>query len=191
MLKSYALSKFDLVIVLAISPLIFIPALLVMIAVKLTSKGPALYWSDRVGKDNQIFQMPKFRSMKLDTPEVASHLLSNPKSAFTPIGHFIRKTSLDELPQILCVLKGDMSLVGPRPALFNQDDLIELRTALGVDRLIPGVTGWAQVNGRDELELAEKVKFDKDYLDRKSFVFDIRILWLTFLKVIKSESVSH
>lgn len=181
----------DLVIVLAISPLIFIPALLVMIAVKLTSKGPALYWSDRVGKDNQIFQMPKFRSMKLDTPEVASHLLSNPKSAFTPIGHFIRKTSLDELPQILCVLKGDMSLVGPRPALFNQDDLIELRTALGVDRLIPGVTGWAQVNGRDELELAEKVKFDKDYLDRKSFVFDIRILWLTFLKVIKSESVSH
>jgi O-antigen biosynthesis protein WbqP len=181
----------DLVIVLAISPLIFIPALLVMIAVKLTSKGPALYWSDRVGKDNQIFQMPKFRSMKLDTPEVASHLLSDPKSALTPIGHFIRKTSLDELPQILCVLKGDMSLVGPRPALFNQDDLIESRTALGVDRLIPGVTGWAQVNGRDELELAEKVKFDKDYLDRKSFVFDIRILWLTFLKVIKSESVSH
>jgi O-antigen biosynthesis protein WbqP len=181
----------DLVIVLAISPLIFIPALLVMIAVKLTSKGPALYWSDRVGKDNQIFQMPKFRSMKLDTPEVASHLLSDPKSALTPIGHFIRKTSLDELPQILCVLKGDMSLVGPRPALFNQDDLIESRTALGVDRLIPGVTGWAQVNGRDELELAEKVKFDKDYLDRKAFVFDIRILWLTFLKVIKSESVSH
>lgn len=181
----------DLVIVLAIFPLIFIPALFVMIAVKLTSKGPALYWSDRVGKDNQIFQMPKFRSMKLDTPEVASHLLSDPKSALTPIGHFIRKTSLDELPQILCVLKGDMSLVGPRPALFNQDDLIESRTALGVDRLIPGVTGWAQVNGRDELELAEKVKFDKDYLDRKSFVFDIRILWLTFLKVIKSESVSH
>lgn len=181
----------DLVIVLAISPLIFFPALLVMIAVKLTSKGPALYWSDRVGKDNQIFQMPKFRSMKLDTPEVASHLLSDPKSALTPIGHFIRKTSLDELPQILCVLKGDMSLVGPRPALFNQDDLIESRTALGVDKLIPGVTGWAQVNGRDELELVEKVKFDKDYLDRKSFVFDIRILWLTFLKVIKSESVSH
>ena len=181
----------DLVIVLAIFPLIFIPALLVMIAVKLTSKGPALYWSDRVGKDNQIFQMPKFRSMKLDTPEVASHLLSDPKSALTPIGHFIRKTSLDELPQILCVLKGDMSLVGPRPALFNQDDLIESRTALGVDTLIPGVTGWAQVNGRDELELAEKVRFDKDYLDRKSFVFDIRILWLTFLKVIKSESVSH
>lgn len=181
----------DLVIVLAIFPLIFIPALLVMIAVKLTSKGPALYWSDRVGKDNQIFQMPKFRSMKLETPEVASHLLSDPKSALTPIGYFIRKTSLDELPQILCVLKGDMSLVGPRPALFNQDDLIESRTALGVDTLIPGVTGWAQVNGRDELEIAEKVRFDKDYLDRKSFVFDIRILWLTFLKVIKSESVSH
>jgi len=181
----------DLFVVLVILPLIFIPVFFVMIAVKLTSKGPVLYWSDRVGKGNEIFKMPKFRSMKIDTPEVASHLLDDPKSALTPIGNFIRKTSLDELPQVLCVLKGDMSLVGPRPALFNQKDLIESRAAVGIDNLTPGVTGWAQVNGRDELLIDEKVRFDKDYLERQSFTFDLWILWLTFLKVIKSESVSH
>ncbi len=181
----------DLIVVLTILPFVFIPALFTLLAVKLSSEGPALYWSDRVGKGNVIFKMPKFRSMRVDTPEVASHLLINPKSALTPIGSFIRKTSLDELPQIWCVLIGDMSLVGPRPALYNQNDLINLRTASGIEKLYPGVTGWAQVNGRDELSIELKVKYDKDYLDRKSFYFDIWILWLTFLKVIRNESVSH
>lgn len=190
-MRGFVKRFFDLSISLVILIFLFVPMLIVAFFVKSTSKGPVLYWSERVGKDNKIFKMPKFRSMKIDTPEVASHLLNNPKDALTPIGDFIRRTSLDELPQILCVLKGEMSLVGPRPALFNQDDLINSRTSLGVHKLIPGVTGWAQVNGRDELLIDEKVKFDKEYLENKTFLLDIWILWLTFIKVIKKDSVSH
>jgi len=165
--------------------------LCVAILVKLTSKGSVLYWSDRVGKDNAIFSMPKFRSMKVDTPAVATHLLEDPKSVLTPIGDFLRKSSLDELPQLWCVLKGDMSFVGPRPALYNQDDLIALRTEKGVHVLPVGVTGWAQVNGRDELPIPQKVDLDVEYLERKSFFFDMYILWLTFIKVIRRDGVSH
>lgn len=150
-----------------------------------------MYWSDRVGQGNRIFKMPKFRSMRLDTPAVATHLLSNPDAYLTPIGSFLRKTSLDELPQLWSILKGDMSFVGPRPALFNQDDLISLRTQYGVHELVPGLTGWAQVNGRDELPIPEKVKMDVEYLQRQSSLFDLKILWLTFLKVIRSEGVAH
>jgi len=171
--------------------LLFIPALLIAIMVRLTSKGPALYWSDRVGKNGKIFKMPKFRSMLIDTPIVATHLMSNPESYLSPIGGFLRRSSLDELPQLFSVLKGDMSFVGPRPALFNQDDLIALRTKKGVDRLLPGITGWAQVNGRDELLIPDKVELDAEYLDRQSFWFDIKILWMTFLKVVKRDGVSH
>ena len=161
------------------------------VLVKLTSKGPALYWSDRVGKDNHIFKMPKFRSMKVDTPAVATHLLNDPKRVLTPIGDFLRKSSLDELPQLWSILKGDMSFVGPRPALFNQDDLIALRTVKGVHRLVPGLTGWAQINGRDELPIPQKVALDVDYLQRQSLWLDIKIIWLTFVKVVKKEGVSH
>lgn len=182
---------FDLGAALSLFFLLLLPMLIVALFVKSTSHGPVLYWSDRVGKGNKIFKMPKFRSMKVDTPEVASHLLNDPESVLTPIGGFIRKTSLDELPQIFCVLKGDMSLVGPRPALFNQNDLMNSRTSLGIHKLLPGVTGWAQVNGRDELTIEEKVKLDKEYLDKKTLFLDIWILWLTFIKVIKKDSVSH
>ncbi len=154
-------------------------------------QGPALYWSDRVGKNNVIFKMPKFRSLKTDTPAVATHLLPDPKSALTPIGGFLRKSSLDELPQLWCILKGDMSFVGPRPALFNQDDLIALRTGNGIEKLMPGLTGWAQVNGRDELPIPQKVALDVEYAHKQSFWFDMRILWLTFLKVINRDGVSH
>jgi O-antigen biosynthesis protein WbqP len=150
-----------------------------------------LYWSDRVGINNTIFKMPKFRSMKIDTPAVATHFLQDPKSVLTPIGDFLRKSSLDELPQLWCILKGDMSFVGPRPALFNQDDLIELRTQQGVDKLLPGLTGWAQVNGRDELPIPDKVALDVEYISKQSFWFDIYIIWLTFLKVVKRDGVSH
>lgn len=159
--------------------------------VRLTSKGPALYWSKRVGKNNSFFMMPKFRSMVVNTPVVATHLLTNPHCHLTPIGGFIRKTSLDEIPQLWSILKGDMSFVGPRPALFNQTDLIKLRTQLGVHTLIPGLTGWAQVNGRDELDIATKVDFDRQYLERQSLVFDCKILWLTFSKVVRTDGVSH
>ena len=183
--------SFDLLLALVASVILVIPILLVATAVRLSSKGPALYWSDRVGIDNAIFKMPKFRSMKIDTPAVATHLLDDPKSVLTPIGDFIRKSSLDELPQLWCILKGDMSFVGPRPALFNQDDLIALRTEKGVHRVIPGLTGWAQVNGRDELPIPQKVALDVEYLGRQSFFFDIKILWLTFMKVIKRDDVSH
>ena len=183
--------SFDLLLALVASLILVIPILLVAVAVRLSSKGPALYWSDRVGIDNTIFKMPKFRSMKVDTPAVATHLLDDPKSVLTPIGDFIRKSSLDELPQLWCILKGDMSFVGPRPALFNQDDLISLRTAKGVHRVIPGLTGWAQVNGRDELPIPQKVALDVEYLERQSFFFDIKILWLTFMKVVKRDGVSH
>ena len=172
---------------LLLSPLI----LLVAIAVSLSSKGPSLYFSDRVGKNNKIFKMPKFRSMLTDTPAVATHLLDNPGAYLSPIGGFLRRSSLDELPQLFSVFKGDMSFVGPRPALFNQDDLIALRTEKGVDKLLPGITGWAQVNGRDELSIPDKVALDTEYLNRQSFWFDIKILWMTFLKVAKRDGVSH
>jgi len=182
---------FDIVLCLFIFSVAWIPMLCIAMLVKLTSKGSVLYWSNRVGKDNKIFRMPKFRSMKVDTPAVATHLLENPKSMLTPIGDFLRKSSLDELPQLWCVLKGDMSFVGPRPALFNQDDLIALRTEKGVHVLPVGVTGWAQVNGRDELPIPDKVALDVEYLERKSFFFDIYILWLTLIKVIRRDGVSH
>jgi len=168
-----------------------IPISIVALAVRVTSSGPTIYWSDRVGRYNVIFKMPKFRSMRVDTPAVATHLLTNPKAHLTPIGSFLRKSSLDELPQLWCILVGDMSFVGPRPALFNQYDLIELRTQKNVHKLVPGLTGWAQVNGRDELPIWKKVALDAEYLQRQGFWFDIKILWLTFLKVFLRDGVSH
>jgi O-antigen biosynthesis protein WbqP len=182
---------FDLLLGLFASLLLVLPVSLVAIAVRLTSTGPALYWSDRVGRNNKIFKMPKFRSMRVGTPAVATHLLGNPQAHLTPIGSFLRKSSLDELPQLWSILVGDMSFVGPRPALFNQHDLIALRTEQGVQKLVPGLTGWAQVNGRDELPIPEKVKLDVAYLQRQSLWFDIRILWLTFIKVLRRDGVSH
>ena len=168
------------------------PVLLgVALLVRLTSPGPALYWSERVGRGNRLFKMPKFRSMRIDTPAVATHLLDNPASWLTPIGSFLRKSSLDELPQLWSILVGDMSLVGPRPALFNQEDLIAQRSALGVDDLVPGLTGWAQVNGRDELPIPQKVALDAEYLQRQSFWFDLRIVWLTVVKVLRRDGVAH
>lgn len=161
------------------------------ILIKWTSKGTVLYWSDRVGKENQMFKMPKFRSMKSDTPAVATHLLHNPSSVLTPIGNFLRKSSIDELPQLWSILRGHMSFVGPRPALFNQDDLIALRTEKGVDKVLPGLTGWAQVNGRDELPVSVKVVLDEVYIHRQSFLFDLYILWLTVVKVVGRDGVSH
>ena len=182
---------FDLLLGVAILMLLVVLILLIAIAIRITSKGPALYWSDRVGSNNKIFKMPKFRSMLIGTPAVATHLLDNPDAYLSPIGDFLRRSSLDELPQLFSVLKGDMSFVGPRPALFNQDDLIAMRTEKGVDKLLPGITGWAQVNGRDELSIPDKVALDVEYLCRKSFWFDMKILWMTFLKVIKRDGVSH
>ncbi len=182
---------FDLVLALIAVAILLAPFVLVWLAVRLTSRGPALYWSDRVGRDNVIFKMPKFRSMRVGTPAVATHLLSDPKVYLTPIGSFLRKSSLDELPQLWSILKGDMSFVGPRPALFNQDDLIALRTEAGVDQLLPGLTGWAQVNGRDELPIPQKVALDVAYMQRRSLWFDLRILWLTALKVVSRDGVSH
>jgi O-antigen biosynthesis protein WbqP len=182
---------FDLVLGFVAALVLLVPVLLVAVAVRLTSKGPALYWSDRVGRNNLIFKMPKFRSMQVGTPAVATHLLGNPAAHLTPIGSFLRKSSLDELPQLWSILKGDMSFVGPRPALFNQQDLIELRTAQGVHELVPGLTGWAQVNGRDELPIPNKVQLDVAYLQRQSLWFDVRILWLTFVKVLRRDGVSH
>ncbi len=182
---------FDLLLGVAILVLLLAPMLLIAIAVYLSSKGPVLYWSDRVGKNNKIFKMPKFRSMLIDTPDVATHLLDNPAVYLSRIGGFLRRSSLDELPQLFSVLKGDMSFVGPRPALFNQEDLIALRSEKGVDKLLPGITGWAQVNGRDELSIPDKVALDVEYLNRQSFWLDMKILWMTFLKVIKRDGVSH
>ena len=170
---------------------LLLPIIVVVVLVKLTSQGPALYWSDRVGKNNMIFRMPKFRSMKVDTPAVATHLLADPESVLTPIGHFLRKSSLDELPQLWSIIIGDMSFVGPRPALFNQDDLIALRTEKGVHTLVPGLTGWAQVNGRDELPIIQKVALDAEYLNQHSLSMDIKIIGLTFVKVLKKDGVSH
>lgn len=182
---------FDLLLAIISVVILALPAALVALLVRLTSPGPALYWSERVGRHNRIFKMPKFRSMRIGTPAIATHLLLDPKSYLTPIGSFLRKSSLDELPQLWSILIGDMSFVGPRPALFNQEDLIALRTKSGVDELLPGLTGWAQVNGRDDLSIHEKVKLDLEYLRSQSFLVDIRILWLTLVKVIKCDQVSH
>ncbi|MEO8409197.1 MAG: sugar transferase [Propionivibrio sp.] len=183
--------SFDLLLAIPAAIVVAFPVLLIALLVWLTSSGPALYWSDRVGRYNNIFKMPKFRSMRVDTPAVATHLLSDPKAYLTPIGGFLRKSSLDELPQLWSILVGDMSFVGPRPALFNQNDLIALRTEQGVHELVPGLTGWAQINGRDELSIPEKVKLDVEYLRRQSLWFDLRILWLTFLNVLTRAGVSH
>lgn len=182
---------FDLFFVVILLVLLMIPMLLVAIAIRLTSKGPALYWSNRIAKNNRIFKMPKFRSMLIDTPPVATHLLENPDIHLSSIGGFLRRTSIDEIPQLFSVLKGDMSFVGPRPALFNQDDLIALRSQQHVDKLIPGITGWAQVSGRDELSIPDKVALDVEYLNRQSFWFDMKILWMTLLKVLNRDGVSH
>lgn len=182
---------FDLFLGLSAAAVLFFPIVIIALAVRLTSKGPALYWSERVGRDNAIFCMPKFRSMRMGTPAVATHLLQDPNAYLTPIGSFLRRSSLDELPQLWSILNGDMSFVGPRPALFNQDDLIALRTSNGVQHLLPGLTGWAQVNGRDELPIPDKVKLDAEYLQRQSLWFDIRILWLTFVKVVRRDGVAH
>jgi O-antigen biosynthesis protein WbqP len=178
---------------LSISAIMILAFLLIIVAalVGLTSAGPIIFWSKRVGRNNQVFQMPKFRSMRIDTPAVATHLLQNPDQWLTPIGSFLRRSSLDELPQLWCILKGDMSFVGPRPALFNQDDLITLRTDLGVYKLLPGLTGWAQINGRDELPIQQKVALDLEYMQRQSFFFDLKILWITALKVLTKNGVSH
>jgi len=182
---------FDLLLALTAAVVLALPVLLVVMAVRLTSPGPALYWSDRVGRHNKLFKMPKFRSMRMGTPAVATHLLADPKAYLTPIGSFLRKSSLDELPQLWSILVGDMSFVGPRPALFNQHDLIEMRTRLGVHQLMPGLTGWAQINGRDELPIPNKVKLDVEYLQRQTLWLDIRILWLTFVKVIRRDGITH
>jgi O-antigen biosynthesis protein WbqP len=182
---------FDLVLATILTILFAVPLIVVALAVRLTSSGPALYWSDRVGRDNHIFKMPKFRSMRADTPAVATHLLGDPQSFLTPIGSFLRRSSLDELPQVWSVFMGDMSFVGPRPALYNQDDLIALRTKRQVHSLVPGLTGWAQVNGRDELPIPVKVDLDVEYMQKQSFLFDIFILYLTVIKVFGQDGVSH
>lgn len=182
---------FDFVLTLFVMLFFLLPFLLIALAVRLTSTGPVFYWSERVGRHNAIFKMPKFRSMRVDTPAVATHLLSNPEQFLTPIGSFLRKSSLDELPQLLSIIKGDMSFVGPRPALFNQDDLIQLRTQYGVDKLLPGLTGWAQINGRDELPIPEKVKLDVAYMQQQSFWFDVKIIVLTFVKVLSRDGIQH
>jgi O-antigen biosynthesis protein WbqP len=182
---------FDLVLDAIITIVFAVPLIVVALTVRLTSSGPALFWSDRVGRDNHIFKMPKFRSMRTDTPAVATHLLDNPQSFLTPIGSFLRRSSLDELPQIWSVLVGDMSFVGPRPALYNQHDLIDLRTKRQVHTVVPGITGWAQVNGRDELPIPVKVDLDVEYMQKKSFIFDIYILYLTFIKVLGRDGVTH
>jgi O-antigen biosynthesis protein WbqP len=182
---------FDLSLALFASCALLIPAILVALVVLLTSKGPIIYWSDRNGRFNKIFKMPKFRTMRVDTPEVATHLMTNPEQFLTPVGTFLRESSLDELPQLWNIIRGEMSFVGPRPALFNQDNLINLRTEKGVHHLIPGLTGWAQVNGRDELLIPLKVELDIEYLKRRSIWLDVYILWLTLLKVVRREGVSH
>lgn len=180
------------IILSSIALIIFgIPFFIIWVLIRVTSPGNAVHWSKRIGKNNEIFLMPKFRTMRIDTPQVATHLLNDGKNYITPIGSFLRKTSLDELPQLWSVLKGDMSLVGPRPALFNQYDLMELRTKAGVHTLVPGVTGWAQINGRDELSSEEKVKFDKEYLERRSVMFDLKIIFMTAFKVLLRKGISH
>lgn len=182
---------FDVFVALMALLILALPLVLLSLAIRVTSPGPVLYWSDRVGKGNRIFRMPKFRSMRIGTPAVATHLLQDPVQFLTPIGGFLRKSSMDELPQLWSILIGEMSFVGPRPALFNQDDLIEMRTKAGVCTLLPGLTGWAQVNGRDELPIPEKVALDAEYLARRSFLFDLNILWMTLAKVIRRDGISH
>ena len=181
----------DFLLALALLALFVVPWLCIALAVKITSPGPALYWSDRVGRGNKIFRMPKFRTMRVGTPAQPTHLLAEPASYVTPIGALLRKSSLDEIPQLWSILKGDMSFVGPRPALFNQEDLIQLRTQNGVSELLPGLTGWAQINGRDELPIPEKVRLDAEYLQRRSLWFDLKILWRTAFKVLKQDDVAH
>jgi O-antigen biosynthesis protein WbqP len=182
---------FDVTLSVFLISLLVLPLVLISLSIKITSKGNVLYWSERIGKNNNIFKMPKFRSMVVEAPTIASHLLENPNKYLSPIGGFLRRTSIDEIPQLFSILKGDMSFVGPRPALFNQDDLICLRAEKGIDNLVPGITGWAQVNGRDNLSITDKVLLDFEYLNKKSFMFDMRILWMTFLKVLKKDGVSH
>ncbi len=182
---------FDLIVVIVAGMIFAIPMLVVAVAVGLTSKGPILYWSKRVGKNNRLFSMPKFRTMRVDTPVLPTHLLGNPDAYLTSIGSFLRKSSLDELPQLWCILIGNMSVVGPRPALSNQQDLIDARTEKGIHLIKPGLTGWAQVNGRDEIELAKKVQLDYEYLDKKSLIFDLYVVLLTFYKVVKREGIQH
>lgn len=181
----------DIVFAVLALLILLVPILLLAVAVRLSSPGPALYWSNRIGRHNKIFKMPKFRSMRVGTPALATHLLTDPNAYLTPIGDFLRKSSLDELPQLWCIICGDMSLVGPRPALYNQDDLIALRTQNGIDALLPGLTGWAQINGRDELPIPDKVALDLEYLQKKSVTFDLVILVRTFLKVIRRDNISH
>lgn len=182
---------FDMCLACTIGIPLGIPLIFIACVIRLTSPGPSLYWSDRVGQGNRLFQMPKFRSMQVGVPAVATHLLADPGRYVTPVGSFLRKTSLDELPQLWSILKGDMSFVGPRPALFNQEDLIALRTEQGVHELVPGLTGWAQVNGRDELPIPQKVELDVEYLRRRSFWFDLKILWMTLVKVVRRDGVAH
>lgn len=182
---------FDLTFAILLLSFLLVFMLLIFFVITLTSKGPALYWSNRVGRNNKIFKMPKFRTMLIGTPTKATHLLDDPDAYLLPIGRFLRSFSLDELPQLFSVLKGDMSFVGPRPALYNQDDLIKLRTDNGVNKLLPGITGWAQVNGRDKLSISDKVLLDKEYMKNQSFWFDMKILWMTFIKVIQRKGVSH
>ena len=182
---------FDLVVGLITLLFALIPMLLIVLSIRTPSKGAVLYWADRIGQVNKVFRMPKFRTMQVETPVVATHLMANPDKYLSSFGGFLRRSSLDELPQLFSILKGDMSFVGPRPALFNQDDLIALRTEKGVDKLVPGLTGWAQVNGRDELPIPEKVALDMEYMERQSFWFDLKILWMTLLKVIRKDGVSH
>jgi len=181
----------DLIMSVFALMIFLVPGVLVALVVWLTSEGPIIYWSDRVGRNNHLFKMPKFRTMQIDTPTIATHLMVNAEQYLTPIGSFLRKSSLDELPQLWCIMKGEMGFVGPRPALFNQDDLIQLRTEKGIDKLVPGLTGWAQVNGRDELPVPLKVALDLEYMERQSHRLDLYILWLTFLKVIFGDAVSH
>jgi len=181
----------DLCFVLVALLFLALPILLVAALVRLTSLGPILYWSDRIGLDNNIFKMPKFRTMQVETPAMATHLLPDPKQFLTPVGSFLRKSSLDELPQLWSIIKGDMSIVGPRPALFNQDDLVSLRTQYGVDKLLPGLTGWAQINGRDELPIPDKVKLDLEYMNNRSLFFDLKIIFLTIQKVLFRDGIEH
>ena len=182
---------FDISTALSLLVVVSLPFLIIAALVKLTSRGPVLYWSERIGINNTIFKMPKFRTMRMDTPAVATHLLTDPDRYLTPVGKFLRKSSLDELPQLTSILKGDMSFVGPRPALFNQDDLVALRTKNGVHVLTPGLTGWAQINGRDELPIPVKVEFDAYYLKHRSFLLDLKILFMTLFKVLRREGVAH
>lgn len=182
---------FDVCLALCVLLLLIVPIIMVALLVRITSIGPVLYWSDRVGRCNHLFRMPKFRTMRVDTPAVATHLLADPEQFLTPVGSFLRKSSLDELPQLWSIIQGDMSFVGPRPALFNQDDLVALRTQYGVDKLVPGLTGWAQINGRDELPIPEKVKLDVDYLHQQSFALDLKIILMTFLKVLRRDGIKH